>query len=570
MTNRPLPGIHASIYDLSVLPEGQESLIEGAVLRANRGPVGEATLVTSPTDFLNKFTFSGQPSIKDDVTYFSILENLSQTNRIYVSRAENGALYGGSVLKAEVQLGNFVSENVESKTITVAGNCTSTLSAGNIIRVFNNSANYDYRYTVVSTELENVNGNTIITLSTAPNVMTIPSGDSILVYRTAQPQPITTQQIGVITSLSTTDNTITVTGNVTPYVLVGDLITVANSTPASVNGNYTVVSSTNNETTSTTITVKETVGANGTGGTLYRNSLANPEGYYFQSDDLGLFVNKNPGAYAQQINYSITSYTESPDDLATADTMEISLYNKNTNTLLETPYICSRNQSLKAIDGTLLYIENVLASSDYVTYIDNTAIDENQLPCNTIGFSNLGGGTDGNSLTTSDYIKALSVFESKEVPISLLINGECTDTLYQQAIIALGIGRQDIFPFLSSRLTDEKMASNTAKAQAIVNYKKGTLGSTTYLGAMYTPHLNYPDIFNSRTVKIGADAIAAAGWLQVINTKGYPYAYAGPQNGLVTGVTTDWKIGGIIGVASLLIRKELLIPVFCGIFCQMI
>ena len=69
---------------------------------------------------------------------------------------------------------------------------------------------------------------------------------------------------------------------------------------------------------------------------------------------------------------------------------------------------------------------------------------------------------------------------------------------------------------------------------------------------MYAPHVKTPDVFNSKTVEIGSDAVAIAGWLDVINNLNYPYAYAGPRNGLVTGVTTDWKIGDTSGEAELL------------------
>jgi hypothetical protein len=53
-------------------------------------------------------------------------------------------------------------------------------------------------------------------------------------------------------------------------------------------------------------------------------------------------------------------------------------------------------------------------------------------------------------------------------------------------------------------------------------------------------------------MEIGSDAVAIAGWLDVITNLNYPYAYAGPKNGLVTGVTTDWKIGDTSGEAELL------------------
>ena len=173
----------------------------------------------------------------------------------------------------------------------------------------------------------------------------------------------------------------------------------------------------------------------------------------------------------------------------------------------------------------------------------------------------LGGGAnaDINTLKAEDAIKALSVFEDKTVPISLLGNG--TGTIYenadfQQAMLELAEQRQDFLAFLNSRLQDEKATSNSKKRENIINYKKGAseggLGSTSRKGCMYIPHTNYSDIFNSRKVKLGADSTAIAGWLNTILTQGYPYAYAGPTDGLVAGVTTDWKIGDTSGDATML------------------
>ena len=96
---RQLPGVYITLNDLSTIPEGSTNLTVGYVLKAKRGPVGAATLVTSPSDFLNKFTLTGAPSPSDDVTYHSILKVLRQTNFVCVARAQNGALYGGFLIK---------------------------------------------------------------------------------------------------------------------------------------------------------------------------------------------------------------------------------------------------------------------------------------------------------------------------------------------------------------------------------------------------------------------------------------------------------------------------------------
>ena len=69
---------------------------------------------------------------------------------------------------------------------------------------------------------------------------------------------------------------------------------------------------------------------------------------------------------------------------------------------------------------------------------------------------------------------------------------------------------------------------------------------------MYAPHVTTADLFNSRDVEIGAESVAVAGWLNVLNNLRYPYAYAGPRNGLVSGVTCNWKIGDMSGEAEAL------------------
>ena len=103
--------------------------------------------------------------------------------------------------------------------------------------------------------------------------------------------------------------------------------------------------------------------------------------------------------------------------------------------------------------------------------------------------------------------------------------------------------------FLNSRKVDEKATNPSDKAQNVVKYKKETLAATSFYGCMYAPHVKTSDTYNLRQVEIGCDGVAIAGWLNVLNTLNYPYVYAGPQNGQVTGVTCDWKIGDMSGEA---------------------
>ena len=559
---RMLPGVYISLYDLTTLPEGTTNLAVGCVLKAKRGPVG-AELVVSPTDFLQKYTLSGAPAPSDDTAYHTILKILKQTNQMYISRAQNGALYGGLLIKREHELGNILSVSKLNKTIAVEGDITSKIKAGDIVR-YNKPASTAGRYTVVSAvKNEESVVKTMITVKEEPKVdYTYTSGQKSQLILTQAPVQINTIELGAITSIDnidaekdgveaeiTTRKVLILAGDLTKYFLAGDRIRLAKD---GTDYYFTVLAS-NKDGENTRVAVNEVVDAEVTTGTLYRHSIANPEAFAFSDEDLFLVTGIDQGAYNNKLGVDIISSTESPDSLNEANVFTISTYDMTTGTQLELPMMCARNEDAKAFDGSGIYVEDVVNStSAYIKVVNNLDVDGNLLPCNTVDIARLGGGYDGEEVTEADMISALDAFSDKTIPISILANGSQETPLFQQAMLELATTRLDCVAFLNNRKVDEQATFNSKKAQNIVDYKKGTLGSTTYLGTMYAPHVTIADAFNSRNIKVGADAIAISGWLNVLLNKGRPYAYAGPQNGLVTGCTCDWKIGDTSGEATLL------------------
>lgn len=559
---RMLPGVYISLYDLTTLPEGTTNLAVGCVLKAKRGPVG-AELVVSPTDFLQKYTLSGAPAPSDDTAYHTILKILKQTNQMYISRAQNGALYGGLLIKREHELGNILSVSKLNKTIAVEGDITDKIKTGDIVR-YNKPTSTAGRYTVVSAvKNEESVVKTMITVKEEPKVdYTYTSGQKSQLILTKAPVQINTIELGAITSVDnidaekdgveaeiTTRKVLTLAGDLTKYFLAGDRIRL---TKDGTDYYFTVLAS-NKDGDNTRVAVNEVVDAEVTTGTLYRHSIANPEAFAFSDEDLFLVTGIDQGAYNNKLGVDIVSYTESPDSLNEANVFTISTYDMTTGTQLELPMMCARNEDAKAFDGSGIYVEDVVNStSAYIKVVNNLDVDGNLLPCNTVDIARLGGGYDGEEVTEADMISALDAFSDKTIPISILANGSQETPLFQQAMLELATTRLDCVAFLNNRKVDEQATFNSKKAQNIVDYKKGTLGSTTYLGTMYAPHVTIADAFNSRNIKVGADAIAISGWLNVLLNKGRPYAYAGPQNGLVTGCTCDWKIGDTSGEATLL------------------
>jgi len=208
-----------------------------------------------------------------------------------------------------------------------------------------------------------------------------------------------------------------------------------------------------------------------------------------------------------------------------------------------------------------LYIEEVLKSSAYIQVRDRKNADgtvyEPDLICSSSVPDKalfLTGGSNGDPIDETDLIAALQPFKDKTVSLSLLGNG-CSalaeTTKFQQALMEVADDRKDLMVFLNAPIKYEQITLPSTRATETVAYKKD-LANTSFYGCMYTPHVNYADIYNGRNIKLGSDAVALAGWLDVINNLNYPYAYAGPRNGLVQGVTCDWKIGDTSGEAQAL------------------
>lgn len=559
---RVLPGVYVSLNDMSQLPEGAQALKVGYVLKANRGPVNEWSLVTSPTDFLTKYTFSGAPKTTDDPTFHSILKVLAQTNSMYIVRAANNPLYGGAIIKKAKDYGTITNVSKDDETITVSG--TELPEVGEIVMVTGTNI-VDGSYVVKA-----VNGNVITVTGDIVENYTGTSESAKLLR--CPVSPLSAQKIGDIYTATAEDKSFTLNGNVAGKFTANDKITVKGSSEVgyvSNDGDYTVVSATFDlDSNKTVVVVKEDV-TDGADGAVYFNSIVNPEGFanFFTEDDLMLITGVDQGAYNGKLAFTIISALDNKDDLVyykgatgifdkpcTFDTMQLGVINTETNEILET-FLFSRDENARAIDGTVLYVDDVVDGSAWIKVVNNTATTD--VPNSTLAGLPVqaSGGSDGDAVDAATLTAAVNVFADKTIPISILGNGcstEAETALFQQALVQLAVTRKDMVTFLNSRKADEKATLPSTRAQNIVDYKKNTLGSTSFYGCMYAPHVKTADVFNSKTVEIGADAVAIAGWLNVINNLNYPYAYAGPRNGLVTGVTTDWKIGDMSGEAELL------------------
>ena len=642
---RVLPGVYVSLNDLSQIPEGAQSLNVGYVLKANRGPVNEWNLVTNPTDFLTKYTFSGTVKPTDDPTFYSILKVMAQTNSMYIVRAANNPLYGGVIIKKAKDYGRVVSVSKDDETITLEGTVTPEAGevimlagtnvvdgyyivesvSGKVIKVtgditqnygkianvesFNASSKFftvegdvtekvkkddsvSVKFTYTEDEEEIVKDFTVASSvydsSAATTTVTVKEAirglkadakaEGIYFYGQATGSdlvrcpiaPLSAQKIVDIYSVDLENNAFILDGNVAAKFTVKDKITVKNSSEvgyATNDGDFTVVDAEFDLEENKTILVVEEELVEGTDGEIYFNSIVNPDNFvnFFSEDDLMLITGIDAGAYNGDLAFSVLSPLDNQNDFVyfkgakgifdkpcPFDTMQLNVVNSETGETLES-FTFSRDNTAKAIDGSSLFVDQVVEGSAWIKVVNNPASTD--VPNSSLAGAPLqaSGGSDGGTVDASTMVKALDVFADKTIPLSILGNGcsaEAESAIFQQALIELATTRKDLMVFLGSRKQDEKATLPSTRAANIVDYKKNTLANTSFYGCMYAPHVKTPDIFNNGTVEIGTDAVAIAGWLNVLNNLSYPYAYAGPRNGLVSGVTCDWKIGDLSGEAE--------------------
>ena len=384
--------------------------------------------------------------------------------------------------------------------------------------------------------------------------------------------------VGTLTEVVKSTKTFTITGTTAPSANTKVLV----KGTGTIDGVYTVATASVSSGT-ITMTTTETPAADYTGTTAtvvespvvpLATSYATPAlaQAAITANDSMMIIGKNPGAYNGQLAFDIVSAADNTNDLVyyigaqvggstcTFDTMQLTVRVAATNEVLET-FLFSLDPAAKTIDGISLFVDNVVAGSEYIQVLYTETASGSGIPASfalpnsTINPLPSGAGSNGSDVTADDLVGALDLFKDKTIPLSILGNGcsaQAETATFQTAMLELADIRKDIVCFLNSRRDpDELSTSGSSRAQAIVTYKKENLG-TSFYGAMYAPHVNSSDTFNSRTVKLGSDAIAIAGWLNVINNLNYPYAYAGPQNGLVNGVTCDWKIGDESSEAEIL------------------
>jgi hypothetical protein len=583
MATRDLPNVYVTLNDQSALIEGNDSLIVGVTLRANRGPMYEAVHVQDSSDFLTKFTFTGKPGVKQDTTYFDILELLKVSSNVYVSRAANNPLFGGLIVRKSVEIGEFLGAPKDNpKRALFIGDATDKIKAGDKLRI-----TYEGEllgtYTVAESDEGGANdGKSVACVGGITQiVLTKDLPESVQFadedrdekagaigkgFIPVAPLPINRMVIaeGIIGLVKKTlrENGEDVEANFLKLnaeakdFQPGDRFriegynTVVTDAKSAIKF-YTVKAEPERDEEDDMLLVRIAEEIEGTIAEdanlaikIYRDSIANPSNALLTEKDLFLVTGIDQGAYNGNIGIEIISGDET--DLGESGVFRLRVYNWETSTYLE-DYDCAMGLVHKSLDGSNLHIKEIINdSSKFIKIFTHEDEDVEDVVPAGFEITRLGGGYDGDPINVSDNIAALQVFADKAVPVSLLINGNNENKDYQEALLTICENRKDCFVFLRSLKAHEDKTSPAQRVTDIINWKKKKLDNglnTSYLAAMFGPHVKVTDNYNTRKVTIGMDSLACRKYIQVLHDLGHPYVAAGPRNGKVDGIVVDWKIG---------------------------
>ena len=240
------------------------------------------------------------------------------------------------------------------------------------------------------------------------------------------------KEVGTLTSVVKSTKTFTITGTTAPTANTKVIV----KGTGTIDGVYTVATATVSSGT-ITMTTTETPADNYTGTTAtvaespvipLATSYATPAlaKAAITANDSMMIIGKNPGAYNGQLAFDIVSAADNHNDLVyyigaevggstcTFDTMQLTVRVAATNEVLET-FLFSLDPAAKTIDGTSLFVDNVVEASEYIqvlyteTSTGSGVPTSFVLPSSTISNEPLptGGGSNGDAVTADNLVAAL-------------------------------------------------------------------------------------------------------------------------------------------------------------------
>lgn len=441
--------------DLSTRVPSFPGVFGGVVLAAVKGPIDQPYLATSESQFLRKFTPHERIKVGYDLGYFSCMNFLQQSNRLWVKRVHNGALWGGVTLRARGGA-DVTSSNLTSFTF-VSGTDDGfdfTINGGTEINLLFGSATLSTQEVVDAI-------NAVVTVNSDESAFAVANTDGSFTLRPENSLDI-----------NATSTSLTILG-----LTVGDTTSSANAA----------------------ISV----------------GMPDPELYTFggtSPDDECVFIfAKDPGDWNNDIGITIHTEFRTADKIKEPDSFLIGVYQKTEDlaywNLVES-FECTRVIGQKDGFGRSMYIEDALATSEYISAIDNIAIDEKTQPKQSASILQFASGDDGAAVTDGGMILGLDDFQNPEdKPLTLIMDGGWATPAYQLELLKLAEKRIGTLAIISVPYSKEASANYI---NDIIEYRKYDFNQSSSWIAIYTPHAKIYDKFNDRALYVSPDGFIGA------------------------------------------------------------
>lgn len=203
-------------------------------------------------------------------------------------------------------------------------------------------------------------------------------------------------------------------------------------------------------------------------------------------------------------------------------------------------FIVSMQKGRMSEDGSSLYIEDVLRRSTNIrAVVDDFAANKNLKEVITHEKYHVFGGSDGDPVTTGDYIRAISKLNNvREFKVKILDDCGYTSVAYQRKLEEVARTRDDCIATLSSPFELQHNRDNTVLQQ--VKWANAELNLNSSYATITSPYQLVYDEYNDREIWLPSSIFQTSCMLKTNANYALWYPPAGNKRGIIDSM--DSKI----------------------------
>jgi len=475
------PAVIPKEIDLTPSVPSFPGVYGGIVIQALKGPVNTPFLVTNESQLLSTFTPNKKVEVGMDMAFFSALTFLQSSSSLWVVRAAKSAKYGGAAIKRSdaTTLNQTLATGFTDPTAYVfdsAADVNAIAEVTTVAAVADVSSSLNNKYFYINEPTPGTGAYVWFNVGGA-------GVDPAIAGRTAIPVAIAVNATANTVAAAINSALAAFASRWTSTVLT-NVVTITNAVAGA------VVDATDAGLTTFTIAVT-TQGADAV-------NLV---------DELMLIYGANEGAWENNVAVKIATYASNPSYVKEVGAFVIDVFTSaNTSTPVES-FTCSRTMGALDGFGRNIYVEDVLAASEYIRVRDNVAVASTVQPLPQTTLLYLGGGNDGLAVTDAEMIAAADTMSNPDnIFVTVLMDGGHATVSYQQQLDTIATSRNDCVVCLSTPYSAE---AATSYINDIITYRTITLNLNSSFSALYTPHVKIYDKFNDRSIYASPDGFAA-------------------------------------------------------------